>query len=57
MKTVRSFLTSTRGATSIEYSVIALVIAVVVITGVALVGDNLALWWDYIGSEWSKIQG
>ena len=56
MKKINSLFRSTSGATSIEYAVIALVIAVVIITGVALVGDNLASWYDYIGEKWSGVK-
>lgn len=51
-----SFLRKSSGTTAIEYSVIALVIAIAAITGMALVGDNLGAWWDYIGDEWSKVR-
>lgn len=44
-------LTSERGVTAIEYGLIASLIAVVIITAVALIGTNLSTIFTYISGK------
>lgn len=47
MKLLRSFLTDQRGATAIEYGLIASLIAIGIVGGVGAFADSLqALWGD-----------
>jgi pilus assembly protein Flp/PilA len=44
-------LTSERGVTAIEYGLIASLIAVVIVTAVALIGTNLTAIFNYIAGK------
>jgi pilus assembly protein Flp/PilA len=48
--TLRTFLRCQRGATAIEYALLSSLIAVTLVTAVALLGDTLATTFDTIGS-------
>lgn len=48
---IHRFAKNESGATAIEYGLIAALVAVVIIGGVTLVGDNLALTFDRIATE------
>lgn len=50
MKSVRMFLRDERGATAIEYALIASLIAIVIITAVALVGTQVSTVFTEIGA-------
>jgi pilus assembly protein Flp/PilA len=51
MKTLSRFLRDESGATAIEYGLIAAGISVVIITAVNLIGTNLDLKFDDIGTK------
>ena len=44
------FIREEEGVTAIEYGLIAALIAVVIITAVTLIGNNLAAIFNYIGT-------
>lgn len=50
MNFIKNFLRDEEGATAIEYGLLAGLISVVIITAVTLVGTNLDLVFDYIGT-------
>ena len=50
MNAIKNFLRDEEGATAIEYGLLAGLISVVIITAVTLVGTNLDLVFDYIGT-------
>ena len=50
MKSVRTFLRDESGATAIEYALIASLIAIVIITAVALVGTQVSTVFTEIGA-------
>ena len=47
----RNFFECDEGATAVEYGLMVALIAVVIITAVALVGTNLELIFDFIAEE------
>jgi pilus assembly protein Flp/PilA len=47
----KNFSTGKDGATAIEYGLIAALIAVVIIGGVAALGGNISAVFDFIGTE------
>ncbi len=49
MNDTRDLVQDRRGATAIEYGLIAGLIAVIIIAGVTLIGDNLLLKFNAIG--------
>ncbi len=49
--TIRRLFVEERGATAIEYGLIAALIAVVIIVGVTLVGTNLSSLFNNVGSD------
>ena len=51
MITIKKFLKSDDGVTAIEYGLIAALIAVAIITAVALVGTNLTATFNTIASK------
>jgi pilus assembly protein Flp/PilA len=51
MSGVKNFINDEEGVTAIEYGLIAALIAVVIITAVTLVGNNLELVFDRIGAS------
>lgn len=51
MNAVKKFLREEEGVTAIEYGLIAALISVVIIAAVRLVGTNLDLVFDRIGTE------
>ena len=50
MNFIKNFLRDEEGATAIEYGLLAGLISVVIIAAVTLVGKNLDLVFDYIGT-------
>ena len=50
MQMLYRFLKDERGATAIEYGLIAALVSVVIITAVATLGDNLTLTFDSIST-------
>lgn len=48
---LRKFARDEKGATAIEYGLIAALIAVVCIGGFSLIGSNLRSTLDYVGSQ------
>jgi len=48
---LRKFLSNESGATAIEYGLLAGLIAVVIIGGVTLAGDNLSTLFNTIGNS------
>ncbi len=50
MQMLYRFLKDESGATAIEYGLIAALVSVVIITAITLVGDNLSLTFDAIGT-------
>ena len=50
MKSVRTFLRDESGATAIEYALIASLIAIVIITAVALVGTQVSTVFGKVGN-------
>jgi pilus assembly protein Flp/PilA len=50
MQMLYRFLKEERGATAIEYGLIAALVSVVIITAVATLGDNLTLTFDSIST-------
>jgi pilus assembly protein Flp/PilA len=48
MKSVKRFLTEEEGVTAIEYGLIAALIAMAIVTAVALVGTNLTAMFNRI---------
>ena len=53
MKSIRKFLKSDKGATAIEYGLIAALVSVVIITALTLVGTQLNKTFDSIGQSLS----
>ena len=53
MKSIRKFLKSDKGATAIEYGLIAALVSVVIITALTLVGTQLNKTFDKIGQSLS----
>ena len=51
MKSIRKFLKSDKGATAIEYGLIAALVSVVIITALTLVGTQLNKTFDKIGQS------
>jgi pilus assembly protein Flp/PilA len=51
MNFIKNFMAEEDGVTAIEYGLIAALIACVIITAVALVGTNLDLTFDRVGSN------
>lgn len=51
---MKSFWQDEEGVTAIEYGLIAALIAVVIITALTLVGDNLEKVFNFIGVELGK---
>jgi len=51
MNMFKRFLKDESGATAIEYGLIAGLIAVVIIAGVSLLGENLNSMFDAIGNQ------
>lgn len=51
MKFIKNFMAEEDGVTAIEYGLIAALIACVIITAVALVGTNLDLTFDRVGTN------
>ena len=51
MKSIRKFLKSDKGATAIEYGLIAALVSVVIITALTLVGTQLNKTFDSIGQS------
>ena len=54
MKTIGKFASSERGATAIEYGLIAALISVVIISAVTLVGNNVSATFAAIAAVLSK---
>ena len=54
MNAFMNFIKDEEGVTAIEYGLIAALIAVVIIVAVTLVGGNLQLVFDRIGTELGK---
>jgi pilus assembly protein Flp/PilA len=50
MKSLRMFLSDETGATAIEYALIASLIAVVIVTAVALVGTQVSTVFGEVGN-------
>jgi pilus assembly protein Flp/PilA len=48
MKKIMNFFKNEEGATAVEYGIMVALIAVVIITAVALIGTNLDLVFDYV---------
>jgi pilus assembly protein Flp/PilA len=53
MKRIRKFLKSDKGATAIEYGLIAALISVVIIAALALTGNSLKAVFNKVGSTLS----
>ncbi len=51
LKDAKQFWQDEEGVTAIEYGLIAALIAVVIIAGVTLVGQNLLNVFNYVGSK------
>ncbi|HVT50221.1 MAG TPA: Flp family type IVb pilin [Dongiaceae bacterium] len=54
MKRIRKFLKSDKGATAIEYGLIAALIAVVIIAALQLTGNSLKAVFNNVGSTLSS---
>lgn len=54
MKILKKFASDKKGATAIEYGLIAALIAIAMITAVTTVGGNLSKKFNSIGSELEK---
>ncbi|MCO4236030.1 Flp family type IVb pilin [Pseudarthrobacter raffinosi] len=52
---VKNRLSSEKGATAVEYGLMVALIAVVIITAVALVGTNLDLIFDKVGAKLAPV--
>ena len=50
MKSIRKFLKSDKGATAIEYGLIAALISVVIITAITFVGTSLSAVFQSVGN-------
>jgi len=50
MKSIKNFLRDDSGVTSIEYAIIAVLIAVAIVAGAALVGAGVSALFTIIGS-------
>ena len=53
MKKLMRFFKDDEGVTAIEYGLIAALIAVVIIVGITLIGQNLLAKFNYIGGQLS----
>lgn len=51
ISTILRFIRNDKGATAIEYGLIAALVAVVIVGGLTLVGDNLLASFNFIGGE------
>jgi len=51
LRSLKNLLRDDGGATAIEYGLIAALIAVVIIAGVALVGTNLSSMFNFVGGD------
>ena len=51
LNATRRFLRDEEGVTAIEYGLIAALIAVFIIAGASLIGEQLDLTFDFIGTE------
>ena len=57
MKSIRKFMKSNKGATAIEYGLIAALISVVIITALGLVGTQLNTTFTTIQTKLSTANG
>ena len=51
MKTIRRFVTDRRAVTAVEYSLIAALIAVVIIAAISSLGHGIANTFNHVSSE------
>lgn len=54
MNGLKRFLQEERGVTSVEYSLVALLVALAIIVGATALGVNLGALYSYIGSGFPK---
>jgi pilus assembly protein Flp/PilA len=51
MNSLKRFFEQEHGVTAIEYSLVALLVALVIIVGATALGLNLGSWYGYIASK------
>jgi pilus assembly protein Flp/PilA len=55
MNNLRRFLEQEHGVTSVEYSLVALLVALAIIVGATALGANLGAWYGYIAGKFPAI--
>lgn len=51
MNSLKRFFEQEHGVTAIEYSLVALLVALAIIVGATVLGVNLGAWYEYIASK------
>lgn len=55
MNSFRRFFEQEHGVTAIEYSLVALLVALAIIAGATALGVNLGAWYGYIASKFPTL--